>query len=532
MDSPILQVKKYLHALYNRRYLFVLVAGTIAALIVAGSFFVPKKYEAKSTVFIEKNIINSLMKGLTISPSMGDRIRVLRYHMLSRDMVLRVLKDLDMDVKVANPQEFEALIKSCQAETKISIRGDDLFFVSIVHPDPEFAKNYINALVSAYVEENLASKREESFGASRFISEQVVFYKNKLDAIEDEINQFRKKTGIFSSVSEASIIEEIKLVEEELKGLRVKKNEMLATIKTISEQLKMMQSMASSGGSSLFDMSAFAGDGRIAALQAKIDELLLVYNEQYPGVVKLREQIAELEKRQQSETVETPPLPEAFNPLEDPIFVDLRMRMNSTQSEFNALQAREHELLGQIESNKRILANFPEDKKFLADMERERAMNRGVYEKLLERAGVSEVSKQLEVADKATTFRIVDPAILPSIPVGMKRVVMMFLGLFAGLGAGLAGVVVFEKLDDSVKDVDALRAMGMTVLAEIPLMYSEADAKSTRRKDLAVYAYGGFCLMFVGAMMGHDLLGLTLVDRAIGYFQLDKLVADVVGMIR
>ena len=65
-------------------------------------------------------------------------------------------------------------------------------------PDPEFAKNYINALVGAYVEENLAAKREESFGASRFISEQVTFYKNKLDAIEDEINQFRKKTGIFS----------------------------------------------------------------------------------------------------------------------------------------------------------------------------------------------------------------------------------------------------------------------------------------------------------------------------------------------
>lgn len=532
MDSPILQIKKYLHALYNRRYLFVLAAGTIAALIVAGSFFVPKQYEAKSTVFIEKNVINSLMKGLTVSPSMGDRIRVLRYHMLSRDLVLRVLKTLDMDVKISNPQEFEALIKSCQAKTQISLRGNDLFFVSIIDPDPEFAKNYINALVNAYVEENLAAKREESFGANRFISEQVVFYKSKLDAIEDEINEFRKKTGIFSSASEASIIEEIKLVEEELKGLRVKKNEMLATIKTISEQLKMMKSMASSGGSALFDMGASAGDGRIATLQAKIEELLLVYNEQYPAVVKLREQIVELEKRQQSETVGTPPMPEDFNPLEDPIFVDLRMRMNSAQSELNALLAREHELLGQVENNKRILANFPEDKKILADMERERAMNRNVYETLMERAGVSEVSKQLEVADKATTFRIVDPAIQPTIPVGMKRVVMMILGLFAGLGAGLAVVVVFEKLDDSIKDVDALRAMGLTVLAEIPLMYSEIDAKKRRRKDLLVYAYGGLCLFFVGVMMGHDLLGLTLVDRAIGYFHLDKLMADVVGMIR
>ena len=74
-----------------------------------------------------------------------------------------------------------------------------------------------------------------------------------------------------------------------------------------------------------------------------------------------------------------------------------------------------------------MLRNFPEDKKALNDLERERAMQASIYEQLLQRVGVSEVSKQMEVADKATTFRIVDPAILPTKPVGTKRILLMLL---------------------------------------------------------------------------------------------------------
>jgi len=143
MDSSLAQIKKYLQILYNRRYLFLLIAVTVSLVIVIYSFFIPKRYEAKSTVFIEKNVVNSLLKGLTVTPSMNDRIRVLRYHMLSRDIISRVLKKLDMDVNVETPQAFESLIKQCQEMTKINMKGNDLFFVSLVDSNPVFARDSV-----------------------------------------------------------------------------------------------------------------------------------------------------------------------------------------------------------------------------------------------------------------------------------------------------------------------------------------------------------------------------------------------------
>ena len=542
MDSTLLQIKKYLHILYCRRTLFVLVAATVALVLVVSFFLKPKQYEAKSTVFIEKNVINSLMKGLTITPSMNDRIRVLRYHMLSRDIVSRVLKKLDMDVKLETDEAFEALIVSCQEKTRINLKGNDLFFVSIVDQDPQFAKDYINTLVTTYVSENISSKREESYGAGRFLAEQVAFYKQKLDKLEDAIYTYRKKTGIFTTVTEGSIVDEIKDYNKELKSLVFKKNELKATVKTINEQLEMMKQNPPSDDDSLgLFMDDLSVDMRIDELRDNLKQLLLVYNEQYPTVVKLREQIAAQEKldlaAQGQEQVAVPQnedenLNSFANSFEDPIFVDLKMRKNLAQSDLNALMARERELKGQIEHNRRILENFPQDKKHLADMERERSMTKNVYEKLLERVGIAEVSKQMEVADKTTTFKIIDPAILPMFPVGGKRLIKMVLGLLVGIAAGAGAVFAREKLDDTVKDVETLRSMGLSVLAEIPIMYNDEEAQKVRKRDRLLYAYAGICLFFIATLIGHDLLGLTVLDNFIANTHLDTLVSDAAKRLR
>jgi len=55
------------------------------------------------------------------------------------------------------------------------------------------------------------------------------------------------------------------------------------------------------------------------------------------------------------------------------------------------------------------LHNIPEEKKVLAELEREKESYAEVYNQLLSQSSRTEVSKQMEISDKATTFRIVDP---------------------------------------------------------------------------------------------------------------------------
>ncbi|MDD3295563.1 MAG: chain length-determining protein, partial [Geobacteraceae bacterium] len=195
MESPRKELGKYLSMITKRRYLFIVVALVIMSIFAWGSFCLPKKYEAKSTIFIEKTVISELVKGIAISPSMEDRIRVLRYALLSRGLILRVMKDIDLDAALKSPKKQEEAIEEFQKRTQLTIKGGDLFIVSLRDEDPRLATNFVSNLVRRYVEENVSAKREESFGATRFLSEQLTLFKDKLNKADDAVIKFRQKQG-------------------------------------------------------------------------------------------------------------------------------------------------------------------------------------------------------------------------------------------------------------------------------------------------------------------------------------------------
>jgi polysaccharide chain length determinant protein (PEP-CTERM system associated) len=436
--------------------------------------------------------------------------------------------DMDADKRYLGSKAFEWLVKKCQKLTTISVQArGGLFFVSIIDPDPYFAQKYINTLVNIYVEENLHDKREESYDANRFLTEQVTFYKQKLDEIDNKIIVFRKETGIYSAANEPSIMAQIAEDEDSLREIKSQKTENYATIKTIKQQLDMLRETTALGYRAPFDGSG-AGNSvnqRIGALQAEIDELLLIYNHQYPTVVKLKAQLKELQQRQQGKPPSLPVAIEqsSYNPVEDPIYVDLKMRINTAQSVLNALTAAEKELMAEVQANQDLLRNFPQDNKKLNDLEREKNIQEDIYEQLLQRVGISEVSKQMEVSDKASTFRIVDPAILANNPVGTKRILYMLMGILGGLGAGLGAVYLAEHVNNSIKGSQQLQSLGATVLAEIPFIWSDVEIRLIKKKDRAALAFATVCGLMIGVMLMHDLLGMSFIDRVIADLKIGKL---------
>lgn len=533
MESPLKQVKKYLFLVYKKRFIFLFTSLLVMVSIAGASFFMTKKYEASSTVFIERNMIDGLLKGITITPSMNDRIRVLRDYMLSRDLISRTLKKLDADLRAPTPEQFEAMINKYQRATSIRLRGGDLFIVSLRDENPAFARDFVNALVQTYVEENISSKREEAFGASRFISEQLAFFKNKLDEAQDKIIQFRREREIYSTVSEGALLGNISRYEAEIEQLKVQKNQMMAGITAMRKQLELMRkASARNPGNPLAASMLDGGAAQIAQLEARRRELLQVYNEGHPELVRLQARIDAIREGGESPGAGDAALAEgAFNPSEDPVYVDLKMRLNMAESEYQALDGRERELHALVQQTQIKLRDYPEEKKVLADLERERNNYQSLYEQLLQRQGVTEVSKQMEVADKTTTFRIVDPAVLPRTPVSIDRLKVMLFGVFAGFGAGIALVVLLELISGKFKDVNDLRQLGVPILAEIPSIPNPALEARRKKFNMARYACAACGFLIVGGFLLHDALGLGLIDQFIIDTRLDQLVGKVMRFI-
>ncbi|MBU5613484.1 XrtA system polysaccharide chain length determinant [Geomonas azotofigens] len=475
------EYRKYIQLVARRKELFVVSALVIMTVVFLVSYLLPRKYESSSTVFIEKNVISDLVKGLTVTPSMDDTISVLTYAITSRTLLTRVVDSLDMNL---GKEGSEELIKDVQKNLTVKVKEkNNLFTISFVHNDPRIARDLVNTLVRFYIEEKTSSKRGESYGATKFLSEQIQTFNQKLQQAEDGVNSYKRSQGGVIAIDEGKLFEEINVAQQKLYDLELRRR-----------QLEGMRQVTRKANDPM--------QARLFALQKKLDDLRVQYTDSYPEVLTVKGDIEAVREQMKARgAAESQPL--------DP------QEMAKIDSEIAALRVTEAGLRRHIATNRATLQRIPEAKAGLAKLEVERENQKKIYDELYSRHGQSEVSKQMEVQDKSTTFRVIDPAVLPTRPASPNRLAIMLLGIAGGVAGSLFLLVMLDQLDASAKDVDFAKSLGAPLLAVVPRMRVSEEVARARRKSQGVFAVAALYFLLLLAFPAMELMGLPYMDRVL-----------------
>lgn len=480
-NSTDFDYKKYVQLVSKKKYLFVSLALLIMAGVAVTSYILPERYEAKCTVFIEKSVISEMVKGIAISPTFEDKIRGLAYTLKSRNLLLKVFNDLGMDFSKQSSSQQEKMVGDFQRRTDIKLKDrEGLFIVTFSDRDPRFARDFVNALVRRYVEENIASKRKESYEATNFLGEQIITIKAKLDEVESRTNSYKRDKSILLAQDEGAVLAEISEAQHKINELEMRRR-----------NLENMQSLAKKNDPL---------NARLAGLQKKQQELGLVYTDNHPEIVEIKNEIASIkgEMRSGSAGGERAAVPSP--------------EVEKISMELNVLRDAERNQRRFMASKQSLLRSIPAARTGLEELERERNSQKYLYEQLMARYGQSEVSKQMEVQDKATTFRIVDPAIIPPKPFSPQRIKIILLGIVGGLVASFCFLLLLEHLDKSVRNVESLRSLGVQILAVVPTIENPAEQEAARKRDYWFYGAAATCFMLILATVPIELMRNLSVD--------------------
>ena len=454
------EIIKYLNIIMRRKYVLIIVSLSIMTVLTVGVFLMPKKYRADTTVFIEKSIIDDLVKGLAVTSDSNDDVRVLRYSLLSRELIYKALDSMNHEIFNEDEYKIQEYIKELQRKTNIDVDKRDLFIVSIEDSDPHFAQKYLNTLVSTYVDENMSSKREDTLGANKFLDGQLQIFKEKLDKAENAIIDFRRKQGVYFSTDEVVDLKEIKDYMRQIEDIEL-------NINSIEARRGRLQTQLASLSPTVDVLSGGNGDSSIEGLEKRLSTLLLRYTENYPEVVRLKSELESLKHKNTNKSGYGDSQTTMLTSV-NPLYQELQQQAFAVEAEISSLTAKKQNLEKRVHLREKELRDIPKNKKELGVLVQERDSYRQIYQELLSRMGQSEVSKQMEITDRAGTFRIVDPAILPTTPVSPNLARMILVAIAAGLGCGFGVVLLLENLDLTIKDSDQLEAMGIEVLAIIP----------------------------------------------------------------
>jgi polysaccharide biosynthesis transport protein len=480
MASNEFDYKKYLALARKNNRLSIVTALAIMTVVTVVSYLIPSKYEASSTVFIEKSVISELLKGLTFTPSAEDKIKVLSYALNSRTLITKVIDELDL--KKGGEADQEGLIKKLQENTEIKIKDKEgLFVIAFRDKKPKVARDYVNALVRRYIDENTSSKREESYGATKFVSEQLSTFKAKLDKSESAVNAFKSSQGAAASMDPAIVLKDINDSQQRLDDVRIRR----AQLETALAGLGKANSIQSN----------------LPALQKRLEELQLQYTDNYPEIQKVKDEIRAMGEQLKSS--------------KGAVRRDDSPEYGKLASELRALRQAESNLSGNIARNRSLLQSIPAARAMLENLEREKAAQKTLYESMLSREGQSEVSKQMEVQDKSTVFRIVDPAVLPFKPVSPDRVKIILIGILAGIAGGLGIVMLKDQVDHSVKNIDMAKQFGVPVLAVIPRIEDPLKLILQSKRDRRLYVAGLLYFAVIIAVLAAEVAGVEVVAKVI-----------------
>lgn len=484
MAANELDYKQYIMLAKRNKRLWIISSLAIMTIVIIVTYLMPNKYEAKSTVFIEKSVIAELVKGLAVAPSIEDKIKALTYSMTSRTLILKVLDELDLNLKKNGGAEQEKLIKELQDKTQIKIKDKEgLFIIAFQDDNPKLARDYVNILVRRYIEESTSSKREDSYDATKFITEQASVFRDKLQQSEAMVNTFKQGEGSVATMDPSVLLKDINDSQQRVDELKIKE-----------AQLETVLSGMNKGDTA---------QSNLPVLRKRLQELQLQYTDNYPEIIRIKDEIKALEV--QSKNTQG----RMANQERSPEYEKLA-------SELRAIRQAIQNLNANISRNRGLLQRIPAVRSKLDDMEREKNSQKAIYEQMMARQGQSEVSKQMEVQDKSTIFRIVDAAVLPIKPISPNRVRLIFYGIVAGIAGGFGLLLLKDMLDRSIKNVDMAKQLGVPLLAVIPRIEEPLKLAEQRRSDLRLYVLSGIYFMGLLALLVMEILDVTIISRMIG----------------
>lgn len=500
--SPI-ELKRFWRLLRRRRYGALCAGLAVLSLFTWGGMLWPKTYEASSTVVIERGALaDPLIKGAGVSIGIEERLRNLKNLITSRALLDRVSRNVGAAAGGDAPEGLSEDLRRNITVTVKSPRGvereTDMFTISYAGSDPRTVRDAVNTLIREYIEESLQYRRADAFGAHEFIRARLMEYKAKLEESDTAIRAFRERNPKLALQSESALLGRVEAFQTGRIDADIKMKELLRKREHIQKQLSgELQS-------------------RMDQLNARLALLLTSYTERYPEVVKIRAEIEELKR-----SAGPPPHgPNSGAPAEavppGPLHQELQEELVKTAAEIESLKARTAELAQQQREAQGMLGRVPQEQEIWTKLQRDRNVYQGIYDDLLQKLEQARVARDIEHTATASTFRVVDPAVLPTHPVKPNRAALIVLGLLLGATTGIGAAFLLEKLDYSYKDEETIeRELKLPVIASIPQIISESDERKERRLAAGVFTAAGAYLVLICLVLAQELLykfkGITIV---------------------
>jgi polysaccharide chain length determinant protein (PEP-CTERM system associated) len=499
------QLKKYLDLLvFHWKLLAVCLLGAVTVGLVV-YLQKPKIYKCTSLLSYERQQINpARMAPERTNQRLRDTVSTLSDIVVSRNNLEDIIKQFDLYPEARQRAPIEDVIDLMRKHIKISPspRGDT-FTVAFEGGDQGKVLKVTNALAAKFIEENLRYRAERATETSKYTQDELNLAKTVLDKKEQIMRDYKLKNYNEMPEQRQSNLARLNSLHEQYQGTQDSIQDLERTKVMVQEQINLRRRLASAGGSSLqtgnirADREQAETPGqRLQRLRSYLQTLQVKYTDKHPEVRRTKQLIAKLETELEGRKSSSGAGRSTGRRVQDPEIAQLQIQLKEISLNIKNLKAEQELIRSEITKYEKWIAAAPIREAEWNTLTRDYDELRRHYDYLVAQNLQASSVEHLERKQKGSKFKIVDPAHFPDKPFKPNFLKIMLLAVAGGLGLGAGGILAFDFIDTSFKDVNELENfLGVQVVSSIP--YIERHDEIVRQRINKILWSAGFIVYII-----------------------------------
>ncbi len=468
MYQTQLLIRKQLSAAWRYRWPAVFLGWLVCAVGWVGVMKIPNTYEADARLYIDADaILTPLLRGISMDSSLQAQVDLLSRTLMSRPNLEKLVSKTDLNLQVDTPAEKQALVARLSNDIKLVPQTRNLFVITYRNENPKLAYDIVQAMLTGFVEGKAGNNRSDLENANRFIESQLSFYERQLRDAERRRAEFRARyTDLLPGDGGTSrlqgAVEAVRSLSGQIADAQARR---VSLAKELAGTPPLLVSETAGGGGG-------GGSSRLAAEEQKLGELRLRLTDAHPDIIAERQVIAALRAgklgRDPADGVHAPV---AGSPaVANPVYEQLKVRLVDTDASISSLQRQLADATKERDRLDAIAKTAPGLQADALNLDRDYGVLQTNYSALLARRESMRISAAAEANADQVKIQVIEPPLIPSVPVAPQRTKLVTGVLVAGLAAGLGLALLLVQLDQSFHTTDDLRSLGYPVVGGVSFL--------------------------------------------------------------
>jgi protein tyrosine kinase modulator len=451
-----------------------LAVGGALAIAAVGTPFVlglPNAYRASASLLVQGQLPASYLQ-VPLAESVDARLQTIRQEVLSRARLTDLITRLDLHPELRGKVPASAMVDQVSRDIRIDVTSTTQdnggsstvsFKLSYLGTEPDTVAKVTNALAQFYVDQNQAIRSQAATQSADFLKDQLEQAKKKLDQQEARVTSYSNRNA--------------GQLPEQMNSNLAALARLNAQLQTNTNEVMVWTNKQQQLQAEIVDLRAHPAEQendpqlQLSKLRQDLKTLLLTDTPDHPDVVEKKRQIAALE----SQIAAAGPSSQSADPTTSKLAL---LQSNLKQAEDALAKARKdgEDLQAQEKDLQARISAAPVRSTELDAVMRDYANARDAYDSIQKQYNGAELAAQAATDQGGEEFRILDPAVPPTVPAGPNRALLLAAVWGLALAVGYGGALVVDQLDTSFHSVDELRAFThVPVLASIPRITTRGE---------------------------------------------------------